>query len=73
MGMIALPSMLKAGYEKSVAKLFTAAIFPGLLLADLYTIYVGVLCYLKLKIATALPNPNKPEKLEAESLQPFTA
>jgi len=86
MGLIALPSMLKAGYEKSVAsgmicaggglgviippsimlilygppggvsvaKLFTAAIFPGLLLAGFYIIYVGVLCYFKPEIGPPL-------------------
>jgi len=78
-GLIALPSMLKVGYNKSVAsgvicssgglgviippsimlilygpaggvsvsKLFMAAIFPGLLLALSYIIYVAILCWLK--------------------------
>jgi len=91
MGLIALPSMLNAGYEKtvvsgvicaggglgviippsimlivygptaglSVAHLFIASILPGLLLGGLYTLYVGVLCSFKPKIAPPLPKSER--------------
>jgi tripartite ATP-independent transporter DctM subunit len=91
MGLIALPSMLNAGYEKtvasgvicaggglgviippsimlivygptaslSVAQLFIAAILPGLLLGGLYTLYIGVLCFLKPKIGPPLPKSER--------------
>lgn len=77
MGLLALPMMLKYGYDKqmtcgaicaggtlgilippsimlvimaseatlSVGQLFAGAIFPGLLLAALYTAYLGIRCY----------------------------
>ena len=78
-GLMALPAMLKRGYNKclaagaicaggtlgiiippsvmlllygptanlSVAKLFIAAIFPGVLLSGLYLLYIFVLCWIK--------------------------
>ncbi len=87
MGIIALPAMLKRGYNKematglimaggalgflippsvimimyafiarvSVGKLFAGGILPGLMLATMYIIYIGVRCYLQPKIGPALP------------------
>jgi len=84
---IALPAMLRRGYNKSLAsgtvcaggtlgilippsvmlviygpmarlsvgKLFMAAIFPGLLLAFLYCLYVAVACYFKPELAPTIP------------------
>lgn len=82
MGLLALPSMLKHGYQKeiscgaiaaggslgilippsimlvvmgsyaslSVGKLFAAALFPGLLLAALYAIYIAIVSFIKPEI-----------------------
>ena len=87
MGIIALPAMLKRGYNKemavglitaggalgflippsvimimyafvagvSVGKLFAAGILPGLMLATMYIIYIGIRCYLQPKMGPALP------------------
>jgi len=87
MAIIALPSMLKRGYDKrmitggiqaggalgflippsvtaiiyamlarvSVGKLFTAGVFPGLMLATFYIIYIGVRSYLQPHMGPALP------------------
>ena len=91
MGLIALPSMLEAGYDKrvasgticaggglgviippsimlilygpagglSVAKLFMAAIFPGLLISALYIIYIAVLCHYKPEIGPRLQSSER--------------
>lgn len=80
-GLIALPSMLRYGYNKqlatgaicaggglgviippsimmilygpvagvSISMLFMAAVFPGLLMAFLYMLFIGITCYLKPK------------------------
>jgi len=39
----------------SVGKLFAGGILPGLMLATMYIIYIGVRCYLQPKIGPALP------------------
>jgi tripartite ATP-independent transporter DctM subunit len=91
MGLIALPSMLKAGYNKmiasgticsggglgviippsimlilygppaglSVAKLFMAALFPGLVLAGLYLGYIVMRCAINKDIAPPLPSSER--------------
>ncbi len=85
-GLMAMPAMLKRGYNKSltcgsicaggtlgiiippsvmllmygptanlsVAKLFIAAIFPGLLLSGLYLLYIFVLCRFKPEVAPTI-------------------
>ena len=87
MGVIALPAMLKRGYNKSIAigsisaggtlgilippsilfivfgvmtgesigKLFAAGIIPGILLAVMFFIYIGVRCYLQPNMGPAIP------------------
>ncbi|MFC1965213.1 TRAP transporter large permease subunit [Chloroflexota bacterium] len=87
MGLIALPSMLKRGYDKSISigcimaggalgvlippsitfilfglfaaqsvgKLFAGGVFPGLLLATLFIIYIGVRSYFQPNIGPAVP------------------
>ena len=86
MGLIALPSMLQRGYDKSmvlgciiaggalgilippsimmivyagvaevsVGKLFMAGVMPGILLAALYMIYIGVRCWLQPQLGPAV-------------------
>lgn len=92
MTLIAIPSMLKRNYSKSlasgvvcaggslgilippsvmlvmygpmanlsVAKLFAAALFPGLLLSFLYLAYIVLLCLLKPETAPAIPPEERP-------------
>jgi len=92
MTLIAIPSMLKRNYSKSlasgvvcaggslgilippsvmlvmygpmanlsVAKLFAAALFPGLLLSLLYLIYIVLLCLFKPETAPAIPVEERP-------------
>jgi len=87
MGLMALPAMLKRGYDKkiatgiilaagtlgilippsimlilyglmasiSIAKLFTAGIFPGLLLSSIYLIYVATRCFFQPHLGPPLP------------------
>jgi len=87
MGIIALPAMLKRGYDKrmatglimaggalgilippsvsmilyaflarvSVGRLFAAGIFPGLVLASMFAIYIGIRCYLQPNMGPPLP------------------
>lgn len=87
MGVIALPAMLKRGYNKSIAigsisaggtlgilippsvlfivfgvmtgesigKLFAAGIFPGMLLAGMFFIYIAVRCYVQPNMGPAIP------------------
>ena len=94
LGLVALPEMLRRGYDRSIslgtitaggslgtmmppsivliiyglianvsiAKLFTAAILPALLLAGLYIVYIVVRCYLQPNLA--------PPATEAERAMP---
>jgi len=87
MGMIALPSMFKRGYNKqmvigcvaaggvlgilippsvimilyamvareSVGQLYAGGIVPGLLLATLYCLYMGIRCYFQPEMGPAIP------------------
>ncbi len=87
MGVIALPAMIKRGYDKvmatgsiqaggalgflippsvvmiiygmiakvSIGKLFMAGIFPGLLLAILFIVYIGIRCFFQPRVGPALP------------------
>lgn len=87
MGMIALPSMLKRGYDPriavgsisaggtlgilippsvlmiifgyltgaSIGKLFMAGVIPGLLLAALFILYIGIRCAINPEIGPAVP------------------
>ena len=92
MGVMALPAMLKRGYDKHIAigsvaaggllgilippsiiaivysglsgvslgKLFFAAFVPGILLAVLYIIYIGVRSYLQPGLCPAIPKEERP-------------
>jgi len=44
----------------SVAKLFAAALFPGLLLSFLYLLYIAVRCWIDPKAAPAIPPEERP-------------
>ena len=87
MGIIALPSMLKRGYDKrlitgtiqaggalgflippsgtmilfgfltatSVGRLFAAGLLPGLMLATIYIIYIGVRCFFQPHLGPPIP------------------
>ena len=46
---------------RSVGNLFVAALFPGLLLAGLYTLFIGGLCLVKRDLAPPLPRAMGPE------------
>jgi len=46
---------------RSVGNLFLAALFPGLLLASLYTLYIVVLCWFKPELAPPLPKEIGPK------------
>ncbi|HUF45205.1 MAG TPA: TRAP transporter large permease subunit, partial [Aestuariivirgaceae bacterium] len=46
---------------RSVGNMFVAAIFPGLLLAGLYMVYIVVLCTLKPRLAPPLPTGIGPQ------------
>ncbi|HUV56695.1 MAG TPA: TRAP transporter large permease subunit [Dehalococcoidales bacterium] len=91
MGMIAVPSMLKHGYDKlmavgsvaaggaladlippsggmifyallakeSVGKLFMGGVMPGLLLATLYMVYIGIRCKLQPHLGPPIPPEEK--------------
>lgn len=95
MGLLAVPTMLRRGYQKelatgtvaasgtlgqiippsivlvligdivgvSVGDLFLGAVFPGLVLVALYTVYILVIAYLKPDLAPAVPQ----EELDAIS------
>ena len=101
MGLLALPAMLKAGYDKrlasgvicaggclgilippsimlilygamagvSVVRLYAAALFPGMLLASLYIIYVIIRATLNPSLAPKLP----PEERNVPALKVFLA
>lgn len=87
MGIIAVPAMLKRGYDKRIAvglvmaggalgflippsiimilysvvarvpvgKLFAGGVFPGLLLATIYIVYIGLRCYFQPHMGPAIP------------------
>ena len=91
MGVIALPAMLKRGYDKTIAMgcisgggalgilippsvpmilyatltgesiggLFAGGILPGLLLASLFIIYIGIRCYFQPLLGPALPEEER--------------
>lgn len=91
MGLIALPSMLKRGYDPalaagsvsaggtlgilippsiimilygvltgaSVGKLFIAGLFPGLLLAVLFILYIAIRCHLKPELGPPVPKDER--------------
>jgi len=91
MGVIALPAMLKRGYDKSivlgsitaggalgqlippsilmviyggvagvsVGKLFMGGVFPGLLLAGLFILYIAIRAFLQKDLAPALPDEER--------------
>lgn len=99
LGLVALPQMLRLGYDKNIAigticaggslgsmippsivlifygltanvaigDLFLAVVFPGLLLAGIYVVYIVVRCWLNPNIAPPLPPEKRdiplPEKL----------
>jgi len=92
MGVIALPSMLKRGYDKSIAvgcisaggalgilippsvlmivygvfagesigQLFAGGVFPGLLLASLFIIYILIRSYLQPHLCPSIPPEERP-------------
>jgi len=59
LGILIPPSVMLVIYGPmariSVGKLFMAAMFPGLMLAALYVIYIVVRCYLQPKLAPVIP------------------
>lgn len=97
-GLIALPSMLKFGYDKklasgaicaggglgviippsimmilygpqagvSIAKLFMAAVIPGLIMAGLYIAYMVIVCLLKPEMGPAVTKEEAAEYSKAE-------
>jgi len=64
LGILIPPSVMLVMYgpmaNLSVAKLFAAALFPGLLLSALYLIYIVVRCWLDPKAAPAIPREERP-------------
>jgi tripartite ATP-independent transporter DctM subunit len=97
-GLIALPSMLRFGYDQkmaagaicaggglgviippsimmilygpqagvSIAKLFMAAVFPGLIMAGLYITYMILVCYLKPELGPAVTKEEAAQYSKAE-------
>ncbi len=91
MGLIALPAMLKRGYDKTIAMgcisgggalgilippsvpmilyatltgesiggLFAGGIFPGLLLAFLFILYIGIRCFFQPSLGPSLPKEER--------------
>ena len=59
LGILIPPSVMLVMYgpmaNLSVAQLFAAALFPGLLLSLLYMIYIGIAAWLNPKLAPAIP------------------
>jgi tripartite ATP-independent transporter DctM subunit len=64
LGILIPPSVLMIVYgvfaSESIGKLFAAGVFPGLLLAALYMIYIGVRCYLQPQLGPAMPKEDTP-------------
>lgn len=76
LGILIPPSVMLVMYgpmaNLSVAKLFAAALFPGLLLSALYLFYIGIRCWLDPKAAPAIPENERPpytRKLIRESVR----
>ncbi len=63
LGILIPPSVMLILYGPmaglSIARLFAAAVFPGLLLAALYIAYILVLCYLKPELGPSLPKDQR--------------
>jgi tripartite ATP-independent transporter DctM subunit len=91
MGLIALPAMLKRGYDKilamgvisgggalgilippsvpmilyatltgeSIGGLFAGGVFPGLLLALIFILYIGIRCFFQPRVGPALPKEER--------------
>jgi len=59
LGVLIPPSVLLIVYalfaEESVGKLFVGGLFPGLVLAGLFILYIGVRCYLNPALGPTLP------------------
>ncbi len=64
LGILIPPSVMLVMYgpmaNLSVAKLFAAALFPGLLLSALYLLYIGIRCWIDPKAAPAIPPEERP-------------
>jgi tripartite ATP-independent transporter DctM subunit len=64
LGILIPPSVMLVMYgpmaNLSVAKLFAAALFPGLLLSFLYLLYIGFICLIDPKVAPAIPREERP-------------
>lgn len=64
LGILIPPSVMLVMYgpmaNLSVAKLFAAALFPGLVLSFLYLAYVIIRCWLQPKFAPAIPAEERP-------------
>jgi tripartite ATP-independent transporter DctM subunit len=65
LGILIPPSVMLLLYGPiagiSVAKLFMAAVFPGLLLAGLYVVYILILCFVKPEYGPALSKEERAE------------
>ena len=66
LGILIPPSVMLVMYgpmaNLSVAQLFAAALFPGLLLAALYLLYIGIACWLKPNTAPAIAEEERTVK-----------
>ena len=66
LGILIPPSVMLVMYgpmaNLSVAQLFAAALFPGLLLAFLYLVYIAVGCWLRPELAPAIPDEEAVER-----------
>ncbi len=64
LGILIPPSVTFAFYgviaEQSIGKLFASGIFPGLLLATLYVVYILVRSHFQPKLAPAIPREERP-------------
>ena len=72
LGFLIPPSMMMIMYGflsgESVGKLFAGGVIPGLILAFLYIIYIGIRCYLQPEMGPALAPEDRaswPEKIRA--------
>ncbi len=66
LGILIPPSVMLVMYgpmaNLSVAKLFAAALFPGILLSVLYVLYIGIGCWLNPKLAPAISAEEMPKR-----------